>query len=101
MDTRVLADGEAKLDDKGAFTVNHALRFPDPVAQHELVTLSATVDDASGQSISRTASVDFFNAGLLVGLDAPSYMAEANKSFTVTAIAVSPDDAPMASGVAT
>lgn len=92
--TSLLADGTAKLDDKGSYRLVHRLNLPPPVSQHETIRISATVEDANGQTVSRTTNVDLYSADVLVGVQASRYLFETNKPFPVTLVAVTTEDAP-------
>lgn len=88
----LLSEGTAKLDENGSFVVFQPMKLPNPVGQHETVTISASVDDASGQSVSRLASVDLFAGKVLVGLTGGSYLSKVKEPVTITAVTVTPDD---------
>lgn len=88
----LLAEGRHKLDDHGACKLEQPLRLPNPVAQRELVTITASVDDANGQSVSRLAQVELFSGKVLAGLAGGAYLAKQNDALTVSAVAVTTDD---------
>jgi uncharacterized protein YfaS (alpha-2-macroglobulin family) len=89
---QLLADGETKLDAQGNFTLTQPLKLPNPVGQREVLTISASVEDANGQAVSRLAQVELYAAKVVVGLVGGSYLAEKGKPHKVTAIALTPED---------
>jgi uncharacterized protein YfaS (alpha-2-macroglobulin family) len=90
--TTQLADGTGTLDDKGAYVVSQSLALPDPVGEREIITLSATVEDKNGQSVSTQRSIDMAGAKIMVGLMQGNYLVEANKPTTVEIVTLNPDD---------
>jgi hypothetical protein len=90
--TKVLADGTAELDAKGTFLVAQRLRLPSPVSQRERIGVTAQVDDANGQSVTRAVSADLFGAEVLAGVMVPKYLVEADSELPITVVAVTPDD---------
>src|SRR5262249_1518222 len=61
-------------------------------AQHERITVSASVDDANGQSVSASKNIDLYAGKVLVGLESRQYMMEAKKPANLTVVTVKPDD---------
>jgi len=63
--------------------------------QESLWGFEVTVDDGSGQTVSSAIIVRVYNAANKISLDPGGYFKSPGKSFTVSALAVTLDDAPV------
>ncbi len=98
-DVRLVEEATGKLDQNGAYAVARPMRLPEPVAQHERLLLSASVEDASGQSVARMTTVDLYSAGLVAGVMGGGYVLKAKSPATLEAVTLSPDDTPISADV--
>lgn len=90
-----LDEGDATLDDTGSFTFDRVLKDASSNARLENLIVSATVDDASGQSVSAATTVDVHPASFYVGIDPKGYLREKGKLFTYEVVVVSTTDQPL------
>ncbi len=90
-----LDEGDATLDDTGSFTFDRVLKDASSNARLEKLIVSATVDDASGQSVSSQTTVSVHPASFYVGIDPKGYLREKGKLFSYDVVVVSTTDQPL------
>lgn len=83
-----LDEGLVKLDANGAFAFERTLQSAANSGRLETLIIGATVDDASGQSVSATTRLRVHPADLHVGLVGRGYLKEVGKLFSFDAVAV-------------
>lgn len=94
-DTYSLASAQATTDAAGSFMIE----IPDakPKSMYpEMVTIEASISDESGQAIAGRTNVILHGTDTYIGVRTDKYFARENETITAYAIAVSPENEPIA-----
>lgn len=87
-----LDEGTATLDDKGSFVISRQLNESGTRGKMESLIISGTVEDANGQSVSHTATVNVHPAAFHVGFLRRGYLKEKGKTLTFEVVGLSNAD---------
>lgn len=87
-----LDEGTGVLDEHGSFRLSRKLQDTEARGRMERLIVSATVDDANGQSVSARKAVRVHPAALHVGILPHGYLKDLGQRFTYEVVAVSNAD---------